>query len=81
MTMDWLQHAIVTLTAVGAALLVARRLFGVARPAPGAPSACANCPSSGHACHPATATSPASATGGSPAAVHPLTFVRTTQRP
>ena len=41
--MEMLQHAIVTLAAAGAALIVFRRVFSVVKPAGG--SKCASCPS------------------------------------
>jgi hypothetical protein len=43
--MTLLQDAIVTLVALWAAWIVARRVLGFVRPAPAARPACANCPS------------------------------------
>ena len=42
---DFFQHAIVTLAAIGAAWVVARRLFTVVKPVGGGAPKCASCPS------------------------------------
>ena len=42
---DFIQHAIVTLAAIGAAWFVARRVFSFVKPAGGAAPKCASCPS------------------------------------
>ncbi len=72
-TADLVQHALVTLVAMAAVAIVLRRLVGVARPAPGAAPACANCPSN------ATARPRTSATATPQAREHPLVFVRPPQ--
>jgi hypothetical protein len=41
---DFIQHAIVTLAAMGAAWFVARRVFSFVKPAGGAAPKCASCP-------------------------------------
>ncbi len=57
MSGELIQHAIVTLAALGAAGIVAQRVFGFLRPAP-RQDGCANCPSSRQAC--GTPSTPAS---------------------
>ena len=42
---DFIQHAMVTLAAIGAAWVVVRRLFTVAKPLGGGAPKCASCPS------------------------------------
>ena len=42
---DFIQHAIVTLAAMGSAWFVARRVFAFVKPAAGAAPKCASCPS------------------------------------
>jgi len=42
---DFIQHAIVTLAAIGAAWVVVRRVFTVVKPAGGGAPKCASCPS------------------------------------
>lgn len=76
MSLLQLQDAIVALTALGAAVVVARRLIGFA--APDTSPKCANCASS--ACAPSASPSPTGSTAspGVPAA-HPLVFVRPPQ--
>ena len=71
-SMDVVQHALVTLAAVGAGAHLFRRLSGVARPAstPG----CAKCPSAPGACHPAAPVDTAPAR-----AEHPLVFIRSSR--
>jgi hypothetical protein len=44
MSLDIVQHAIVTLAAIGAAWVVVRRVVGVVKPAGGAAPKCASCP-------------------------------------
>ena len=44
MDADFIQHAIVTLAAVGSAWFVARRVFAFVKPAGGAAPKCASCP-------------------------------------
>ncbi len=75
-TMELVQHVIVTLVAMAAAGLVVRRLVGVARPAPGAAPACANCPSNAGSCHVAP---PLDAATAAPT-THPLVLVRPSRR-
>ena len=73
-----LQDVIVALTALGAAVIVARRVIGFAA-AETSPK-CASCASS--ACEPSPspgASTTAATTPGAPAA-HPLVFVRPSQR-
>jgi len=41
---DFIQHALVTLAAMGAAWFVARRVFAFVKPAGGAAPKCASCP-------------------------------------
>jgi hypothetical protein len=43
---DFIQHAIVTLAAIGAAWFVARRVFSFVKPTGGAAPKCASCPAS-----------------------------------
>jgi hypothetical protein len=58
MSGELIQHAIVTLAALGAAGIVVQRVFGFLRPAP-RQNGCASCPSSRQACGtPSTQTSP-----------------------
>ncbi|MCC6992488.1 MAG: hypothetical protein IT181_26020 [Acidobacteria bacterium] len=73
-TAELVQHAVVTVVAMAAVAIVLRRLVGVARPAPGAPPACANCPSNASARPRATSTSTPQAR-----TEHPLVFVRPPQ--
>jgi hypothetical protein len=42
---DFIQHAIVTLAAIGAAWIVVRRVFTIVKPAGGGAPKCASCPS------------------------------------
>lgn len=72
---DLVQHAIVTLVATAAVVIVLRRLAGAARPAPGAAPACANCPAHAGACQVASAAAPTAP----PRTEHPLVFVRPPQ--
>lgn len=66
MNLELLQDAVVTLLALGAAILVVRRVFAVVQPASGEP-ACASCPSAeAHGQKPESATE----------AAKPLTLVR-----
>ena len=67
--MDLLQDALVTLVALGAGVVLLRRVTGVGRPSstPG----CANCPSAAASCHVAA---PAQAPASRPE--HPLVFIR-----
>jgi hypothetical protein len=44
MDADFIQHAIVTLAAIGSAWFVARRVFTFVKPAAGAAPKCASCP-------------------------------------
>ncbi len=75
-TMDLVQHAIVTLVAMAAVAVLLRRLVGVARPGAGAAPACANCPSSAGSCQ---VGEPPAATTAAPA-THPLVLVRPSRR-
>ena len=62
---DFIQDAIVTLAAFGAAWVVVRRVLGVVKPAAGGPPKCASCASA-----PAQKPQPLSSEA------KPLTFVR-----
>jgi hypothetical protein len=44
MDFDFIQHAIVTLAATGAAWVLVRRVFGVVKPSGGGAPKCASCP-------------------------------------
>ena len=63
---DFIQHAIVTLAAIGAGWFVARRVFTFVKPAGGAAPKCASCPS-------AQAHKPAQPLSSEP---KPLTLIR-----
>ena len=41
---DLVQHAVVTLAALGAAWVIVRRVFSFVKPAGGGPPKCASCP-------------------------------------
>jgi hypothetical protein len=74
-TLDLVQHALVTLVAMAAAAILLRRLVGIARPAPDAAPGCANCPSGGGSCQTAPTAEPSAAR-----AEHPLVVVRPSRR-
>lgn len=80
MSLLQLQDVIVALTALGAAVIVARRVVGFAA-AETSPK-CANCASS--ACAPSPSPLPRVSSAGAPSsggpAAHPLVFVRPSQR-
>jgi hypothetical protein len=63
---DFVQHAIVTLAAIGAAWFVAHRVFSFVKPAGGGAPKCASCPS-------AQAHRPAQAASSE---TKPLTLIR-----
>ena len=66
MGQDFIQHAIVTLAAIGAAWFVARRVFAFVKPVAGAAPKCASCPA-------AQTHKPAQAVSSEP---KPLTLIR-----
>jgi hypothetical protein len=72
-SIDLVQHALVSLVALGAAGVLFRRLSGIGRPAstPG----CSNCPSGGK-----TRRAAADPRADAPPAEHPLVFIRSPRR-
>ena len=71
-SMDVVQHALVSLVALGAVAIRFRRLTGVGRPA--STAGCAKCPSAPGSCHPAAPADTAPAR-----AEHPLVFIRSSR--
>ena len=63
---DFIQHAIVTLAAIGSAWVIVRRVFTFVKPAGNAAPKCASCPA-------AQAHAPAKAV---PSETKPLTLIR-----